>query len=107
MDIKNQLKKNGLDSVNKPKMTPSHPTKKAVVLAKDGEETKLVRFGAKGYGNNYSAEARKNYLARSGGIPNGDNKLGANYWSRKFLWKAGGQVTQPTKEHPNKFKKKK
>ena len=88
---------------NKPKMTPSHPTKKAAVLAKVGTKVKLVRFGAKGYGNNYSAKARKNYLARSAGIKNGDNKLGANFWSRKFLWKAGGQVTPVTKAHPNRY----
>lgn len=89
---------------NKPKMTPSHPTKKAAVLAKDGTNIKLVRFGLKGYGNNYSPEARKNYLARSAGIKNGNNKLGANFWSRSFLWKAGGQVTKATKAHPNRYK---
>lgn len=101
--LTNMLKKYGLRGVNRPKMTPSHPTKKAIVLASENGQTKLLRFGAKGYGNNYSKEARKNYLSRSAGIKNGKTKLGRNYWARRFLWKAGGQVTAPTSQHPDKF----
>lgn len=77
---------------NKPKLTPRHPTKKAVVLACAKGEKKLIRFGAKGYRHNYSKEARKNYLARSAGIRDKsgkltkDNPLSANYWSRRYLW---------------------
>jgi len=33
---------------NKPKATPSHPTKSHVVLAKAGDEVKLIRFGQQG-----------------------------------------------------------
>jgi len=83
---------------NKPKMTPNHPKKKAVVLAKSGDTVKLIRFGAKGYGHNYSPEARKSYLARSAKIKGKDNKLSANYWARTFLWAGkGGSVKKPTK----------
>ena len=46
---KAMLKRYGLKGVNKPKMTPSHPKKKAVVLASSGHDLKLRRFGAKGY----------------------------------------------------------
>ena len=62
---KSLLKKHGLKGVNKPKMTPKHKTKKAIVLAKTGPHSlKLIRFGAQGMGHNYSAEARKSFKAR-------------------------------------------
>lgn len=100
---KNKMKQLGLKGVNKPKMTPSHPKKKAVVLAKEGDKYKLIRFGAKGYGHNYSPEARKSYLARSAGIKGANSKLSANYWARKFLW--GGP--SGSKKNPPKNQKRK
>jgi len=33
---------------NKPKRTPDHPTKSHAVLAKSGEDVKLIRFGQQG-----------------------------------------------------------
>ena len=36
------------DGYNKPKRTPSHQTKSHVVLAKDGSEIKMIRFGEQG-----------------------------------------------------------
>ena len=42
------LKKYGLSGVNKPKRTPSHKTKSHVVLAQDGHNLKLIRFGQQG-----------------------------------------------------------
>jgi len=46
--IKNTMKKEGLSGVNKPKRTPSHKTKSHVVMAKEGNTYKLVRFGQQG-----------------------------------------------------------
>tara|TARA_R110002167_G_scaffold81439_7_gene223105 strand:+ start:1946 stop:2284 length:339 start_codon:yes stop_codon:yes gene_type:complete len=63
---KNRLKKVGLKGLNKPKMTPSHKSKKAVVAVRDGSKVKVIRFGAKGMGHNYSPEARKSFKARHG-----------------------------------------
>lgn len=65
--------------------------KKKMVLAKDGEQVKLIHFGQKGYKHNYSNEAKQNYLKRSAGIvgKNGltkNDKLSANYWARRELW---------------------
>ena len=37
------MKKLGLKGFNKWKLTPGHPKKKAVVMAKEGEKTKLIR----------------------------------------------------------------
>ena len=36
------------EGYNKPKRTPKHPTKSHVVLAKEGETIKLIRFGEQG-----------------------------------------------------------
>lgn len=81
---------------NKPKTNSGSSKHKKVVLAKKGDEVKVVRFGHRDYGHNYSAEARKNYLARSAGItdasgnPTKNDKFSANYWARKELWGGPG-----------------
>ena len=41
---KNRLKRVGLTGLNKPKRTPKHPTKKAVVAVRDGSKIKVIRF---------------------------------------------------------------
>tara|TARA_R110001592_G_scaffold181311_11_gene424049 strand:+ start:380 stop:646 length:267 start_codon:yes stop_codon:yes gene_type:complete len=67
--------------------------KKMVYVMKDGKKRK-IGFGHRGYRHNYSAKARKSYLARSAGIKDksgkrtASNKNSANYWARKVLWKA-------------------
>ena len=48
---KEKLKRYGLSGYNKPKRTPSHPTKSHVVLAKEGDKVKLIRFGMQGAKN--------------------------------------------------------
>jgi len=68
---------------------------KMMVLAKKGDDVRLVRFGHRGYQHNYSPEAKANYLKRSAGIRDGsgnltkDDKFSANYWARKHLWPRG------------------
>ena len=68
---------------NKPKRTPGK-SKKFAVLAKQGDDVKLVRFGDPKMSIKKNQPARKkSYCARSGGIKGKTNKLSANYWSRK------------------------
>nr|BAR25049.1 unnamed protein product [uncultured Mediterranean phage uvMED]BAR25182.1 unnamed protein product [uncultured Mediterranean phage uvMED] len=43
-----RLKRYGLSGYNKPKRTPSHSKKSHVVLAKEGDRVKLIRFGQQG-----------------------------------------------------------
>lgn len=80
---------------NKPVDAPKGATQKKMVLAKKGDEVKLVRFGLRGmedYTQHKDADRRKNYLARSAGIKdkNGnltkDDVFSANHWARKTLW---------------------
>ena len=82
---KNRLKKVGLTGLNKPKRTPNHKTKKAVVAVRDGGKMKIIRFGDQKMGHNYSAEARKSFKARHGkNIRKG--VLSAAYWANKVKW---------------------
>ena len=43
-----RLTRAGVSGYNKPKATPSHPTKSHVVVAKSGEQVKTIRFGQQG-----------------------------------------------------------
>ena len=103
---KKLLRKYGLKGLNKPKMTPKHPTKKAVVLTKLGRKFKLIRFGAQGMGHNYSAGARRAFKARHRkNIARG--KSSPAYWADKFLWSKGGRSKNPPKSQKQVYGRKK
>tara|TARA_R110000796_G_scaffold15597_2_gene49570 strand:- start:8107 stop:8397 length:291 start_codon:yes stop_codon:yes gene_type:complete len=69
---------------NKPKRTPDAAKAKAV-LAKDGDQVKLVRFGDPDMKNRpNNKDARKSFRARHGcDTAAAKNKLTAKYWSCK------------------------
>ena len=77
---------------NKPKRTPSHPTKSHAVLAKEGSTIKLIRFGQQGVsgaGKNPRTAAekarRRSFKARHAkNISKG--KLSAAYWANRVKW---------------------
>ena len=84
----------GVSGVNKPKRTPKHPTKSHVVMAKEGETYKLIRFGEQGASTAGKPKAgesdrmkkkRASFKARHGkNIANG--KLSSAYWADKVKW---------------------
>ena len=88
-----RLTRAGVSGYNKPKKTPSHPTKSHVVVAKEGDTIKTIRFGAqgvkgspkkKGESNAYAAR-RKSFKARHAkNISKG--KMSAAYWADKVKW---------------------
>tara|TARA_Y100000004_G_scaffold154385_1_gene178518 strand:- start:128 stop:415 length:288 start_codon:yes stop_codon:yes gene_type:complete len=85
------LKKHGLSGVNKPKRTPGHKTKSHMVLAQEGHELKLIRFGEQGAntaGKKQDAKSkakRKSFKARhASNIKKG--KMSAAYWADKVKW---------------------
>ena len=102
---KNRLKKAGLQGLNKPKRTPSHPPKKGVVAVRDAGKVKIIRFGDQKMGHNYSAEARKSFKARHAkNIKKG--KTSAAYWANKMFWSGkGGSKKSPPKSQKQKFGK--
>lgn len=68
---------------NKPQRTSGGP-KKFVVKACSGGKEKIVRFGDPNMSiKKGNPERKKSYCARSGGIKGTNNKLSANYWSRR------------------------
>ena len=99
---KNKLKKYGLTGLNKPKRTPSHPTKKGVVAINDNGNIKIIRFGDQKMGHNYSKEARKSFKARhSKNIKKGPTS--AAYWADKMFWSGpGGSKKNPPKGQKHK-----
>ena len=54
-----RIKKFGLAGFNKPKRTPNHPKKSHVVLAKEGDRVKLIRFGMQGAKNKPKSNGHK------------------------------------------------
>ena len=87
-----RLKRFGLAGYNKPKRTPSHPTKSHVVLAKEGDKIKLIRYGQQGVsgaGKNPQTEKdkarRRSFKARHAkNIAKG--KMSAAFWANKTKW---------------------
>lgn len=87
------VKRAGVSGVNKPKRTPNHPTKSHVVVAKEGDRVKTIRFGQQGVKGSpkKSGESesyrnrRKSFKARHArNISKG--KMSAAYWADKVKW---------------------
>ena len=89
-----RLARAGVSGYNKPKRTPDHPTKSHIVVAKQGDQIKTIRFGeqgAKTAGKPKAGESdamkkkRASFKARhSANIQKG--KMSAAYWSDKSKW---------------------
>ena len=78
------LERAGVSGFNKPKRTPNHPTKKFVVVAKQGDKIKTIRFGdAKMKIKKNQPDRRKSFRARHKRDTNPPSKLTARYWSCK------------------------
>ena len=80
---------------NKPTASTKQGKKKMVKACSGGRE-KLIHFGAKGYGHNYSAAARRSFRARHR-CSHAKDKLRARYWACKTLWagKGGSKKSSP------------
>jgi len=87
-----RLARAGVSGYNKPKRTPKHPTKSHVVVAKEGDKIKTIRFGQQGVSgagkNPKTAKGkarRKSFKARHAkNISKG--KMSAAYWANKTKW---------------------
>jgi hypothetical protein len=88
-----KLTKVGVSGYNQPKRTPSHPTKSHVVVAKEGDKVKTIRFGQQGVSGSpkKSGETdsyrkrRESFKARhADNISKG--KMSAAYWADKVKW---------------------
>ena len=81
-----RLARVGVSGYNKPKRTPSHPTKSHVVVAKEGDSVKTIRFGQQGVSGSPGGSARnKAFKARHAkNIAKG--KMSAAFWADREKW---------------------
>ena len=95
-----RLERAGVSGYNKPKRTPKHHTKSHVVVAKEGDKIKTIRFGQQGKkvgtlkgtagkpkkGESARMKAkRKSFKARHAkNIKRG--KMSAAWWADKVKW---------------------
>lgn len=89
-----RLARAGVSGFNKPKRTPNHPKKSHIVVAKEGDKVKTIRFGEQGAstaGKPKEGESermkkkRASFKARhSKNIAKG--KMSAAFWSDREKW---------------------
>jgi len=89
-----RLARAGVSGFNKPKRTPSHPKKSHIVVAKEGDKVKTIRFGEQGASTAGKPKAgesdrmkkkRARFKSRHGkNIAKG--KMSAAYWSDRVKW---------------------
>ena len=89
-----RLARAGVSGYNTPKRTPSHRTKSHIVVAKEGDKIKTIRFGQQGAktagkpkpGESARIKAkRKSFKARHAkNIAKG--KMSAAYWANRTKW---------------------
>ena len=89
-----RLARAGVDGYNKPKRTPNHDTKSHIVVAKEGDKIKTIRFGEQGASTAGKPKAgeseamkkkRASFKARHAkNIAKG--KMSAAYWADKVKW---------------------
>lgn len=79
-------KRAGVTAVNKPKRTRSHKTKSHVVVAQEGDQVKVIRFGQQGVkGSPDGTKRNKAFKARhASNIKKG--KMSAAYWAARTKW---------------------
>ena len=89
-----RLARAGVSGYNKPRRTPNHPTKSHIVVAKEGDKIKTLRFGqqgAKTAGKPKAGESeamkkkRKSFKARHAkNIAKG--RMSRAFWANKVKW---------------------
>jgi hypothetical protein len=88
-----RLERAGVSGYNKPKRTPSHPKKSHIVVAKEGDKVKTIRFGQQGVSGSPKKtgesksyrERRESFKARHASNIN-KGKMSAAYWADKVKW---------------------
>jgi len=88
-----RLDRAGVEGYNKPKRTPSHPTKSHVVVAKAGDQVKTIRFGQQGVsgspkmeGESKASQARRESFKARHAENIAKGKMSAAYWSDRVKW---------------------
>jgi len=81
-----RLSRVGVSGYNKPKRTPSHKTKSHVVVAKDGDQVKTIRFGQQGVKGSPDGSKRNEAFKARHAKNIAKGKMSAAYWAAKEKW---------------------
>jgi hypothetical protein len=71
---------------NTPKRTPGHKTKSHAVLARSGDEVKLIRFGQQGVTGSPDGSKRNEAFKARHAQNIAKGKMSAAYWANKVKW---------------------
>ena len=71
---------------NTPKRTPGHKTKSHAVLARSGDEVKLIRFGQQGVTGSPDGTKRNEAFKARHAQNIAKGKMSAAYWANKVKW---------------------
>ena len=81
-----RLERAGVSGYNKPKATPNHPTKSHVVVAKEGDEVKTIRFGQQGVKGSPDGSKRNEAFKARHAKNIAKGPLHPAYWSDRVKW---------------------
>lgn len=81
-----KIKAAGVSGYNKPKRTPSHKTKSHIVVAKEGDKTKTIRFGQQGVSGSPKGSKRNQAFKARHAKNISKGKMSAAYWANKVKW---------------------
>lgn len=88
-----RLARAGVTGYNKPKRTPNHPKKSHIVVAKEGDKIKTIRFGQQGVsgsprkaGESASYRKRRESFQARHAKNIAIGKMSAAYWANKVKW---------------------
>jgi hypothetical protein len=76
----------GVAGYNKPKKTPNHPTKSHVVVAKEGDKVKTIRFGQQGVKGSPDGSTRNESFKARHAKNIAKGKMSAAFWANKVKW---------------------
>ena len=88
-----RLERAGVSGYNKPKRTPNHPTKSHIVVAKEGDQVKTIRFGQQGAdtkpprkGESAADKAKRASVKARHANNIAKGKMSAAYWADHTKW---------------------
>ena len=91
VDKDSRLERAGVSGYNKPKRTPNHRTKSHVVVAKEGDKIKTIRFGQQGVSGaggskDPDQEERRSRFRKRHAKNIKRGKMSAAYWANRVKW---------------------
>lgn len=81
-----RLENAGVSGYNKPKATPNHPTKSHIVVAKEGDIIKTIRFGQQGVTGSPDGTKRNEAFKARHAANIAKGKMSAAFWANKVKW---------------------